>query len=157
MAKYGSKEIFSANGTIGKVETSDNGTVRTRHTFIPSSQRYLWDCLNRIPVGNKVSVTFFGHKATRSSSQLAYHHVLVEYIAKHAGYTHEEMHDAIMRLKFGTKTLEILGKKVEVRKSISEKARMTKSDAVELIDFDLKICAELGINVPTASELGYQS
>ena len=44
---------------------------------------------------------------------------------------------------------------LEVRKSISNEARLPKYDAVELITYDLELCQWAGIIVPTAESLGY--
>lgn len=91
----------------------------------------------------------------RSDSQLRYHFVLVGYLAEHCGYTVEEMHDALMRIVFGEKQVKIGDQTVMVRKSISEKGDLMKSECVELIERDLSFCEELEIIVPTPQELGY--
>lgn len=151
MSKYTQKEICTVHGTIVSMKT-DHGE---RHTFMPSSLRYLHDCLNRIPIGKKVACLFSEHVPTRSEGQLAYHFVLVGYLCGYTGFTKDEMHDIILRAKFGVKELEFEGKVYEVRRSISERAHMAKSDAVELVNFDLELCAKFDIKVPTKSELGY--
>jgi len=61
----------------------------------------------------------------------------------------------IMRQKFGVKRVKLGKIEQEVRQSISDDAKMSKSDCVELISFDLELCQELGIKVPTPEELGY--
>lgn len=147
--KYQLKEIFTV---IGKMQLTEG-----KHRFIPNSPSYLADRLSRISLGKEISCMFSEHVPTRSEAQLAYHWVLVHYIAEHCGYTDEEIHDAIMRLKFGTKNVIIGNRKVEVRKSISNKARLPKYMAIELISYDLQLCEELKIKVPTAQELGYIS
>lgn len=91
----------------------------------------------------------------RSESQLRYHHVLVQYIAEHTGFTHDEVHDWAMRLVFGEKDVVIGGRSTKVRKSLADDGDVMKNEAVELIDFDLGVCADLEIVVPTAEELGY--
>lgn len=155
MSKSISKEIFTTNGKIDIVEVDTEFGKKTRHTFIPDSQNYMRDRLNKIPVGKKVQVTFSDFETTRSDQQLRYHWVLVGYIAEYNQDTKEETHDAIMRLKFGTKKVKIGKIEVEVRKSVSASARIPKHKMVELIDYDLRICKFLELKVPTKKELGY--
>ena len=114
-------------------------------------------CVSRLAVGKSVSCTFSESVATRSSAQLAYHYVLMKYLSDETGYTKEEVHDAIMRLKFGTKMVRLGDKTVEVRKSVSDAAKLPKHEMVGLIEFDLETCASLGIHVPTPEQLGYIS
>ncbi len=147
MTAYGNKEIFSAKG---KIEICYGDKV-----FVATSEKYLTDNLNRLPVGKEVTCTFYEHKATRSSTQLAYHMVLMGYVAEHTGYTREECHDAIMRIVFGTKIISLGGMNVQVRQSISDGAKMKKEEVTELIMYDLELCGRLEINVPSAESLGY--
>jgi hypothetical protein len=149
MSKATRKEIFTVLGTIQRVED--------RHRFIPNSPGHMSACVSRIPLGKPVSCTFYDQIPTRSEGQLAYHWVLMGHIATHTGYTKDEVHDAIMRKKFGTKKIKLAGMEIEVRKSVSDKARFPKSDMVELISYDREICDRLEIVVPTAEELGYIS
>lgn len=93
--------------------------------------------------------------AIRSPAQLAYHWVLMKYLAEWSGFTKEEMHDAVMRLKFGEKEITLGGKTVRVRKSIAESGKLKKFEVQELIEYDLELCAENDIKVPTREELGY--
>lgn len=144
----GAREIFTANGMIVPVE---GGLKR----FVPSSPRYVRSCIDKIPAGKKVSMTIAEVGAIRSGSQLRYHWVLMGYLAEHTGFTKEEMHDAVMRLKFGEKEVRFGSHKVRVRKSISNEGRMPKHEVVDLITYDLELCAEFEIHVPTAKELGY--
>lgn len=145
--KSSSREIFSAKGVIGLVD----GIPR----FIPSSPMYVRSCLNRVPSGKKVSMSLFEDGAIRSSSQLRYHWVLMGFLADHTGFSKEEMHDAAMRLKFGEKEIRLGNQTVKVRKSISKEGRLPKHEVVELIEYDLSLCAEFEIKVPTPQELGY--
>jgi hypothetical protein len=94
-------------------------------------------------------------KPTRSESQLRYYWVLVGMIAEHTGYTDDEVHDALMKLKWGTKRVKIGNNVAEVRKSISNSARFSKVDMIEHIEFTLEKCNELDIYVPSREELGY--
>lgn len=143
------KTLFTINGTVVGHEG--------RHSFLPKSPRFLRDQLARIAAGTKLSVTFSEEVASRSEQQLAYHWVLVGYLAKATGYTKEEMHDAIMRLKFGTTEVRLGARRVLVRRSVSDVAKMPTADMGELINFDLELCKELDVVVPTAEELGYIS
>lgn len=149
MTKPTNKEIFTC---LGSVTPSPTGLG---HEFTAKSEKYLADQLNRLPLNKEVTVTFYEHKATRSGQQLSYHWVLIDYIAKYSGNTKEEMHDIMMKQVFGIRKINFMGKEYECRHSISESARMSLQDCVELINKDIEVCSELGINVPTAEELGY--
>lgn len=145
--KAAAREIFTAFGIIGEVD----GVKK----FIPASAPYVRACMSRIPDGKKVSMTITETGAIRSDSQLRYHWVLMGFLADHTGFTKEEMHDAVMRLKFGERQVRLGNRTVYVRKSMSKEGRLPKADAVELITYDLELCAEMEIVVPTAEELGY--
>lgn len=141
------QELFTA---LGEVVVVDG-----RKKLELKSPAYFQSQIAKAPVGKKLAVTVAEDKATRSRQQLAYYWILVKYIADECGYTTAECHDALMRLKFGTTTVRLGEHTVEVRKSISDIARMPKYEAVELIDYALEVCTELGIHVPTREELGY--
>lgn len=141
------EELFTVIGSFQE--------VMGRKRFIPNSLAHMNAKSQRVPLDVPVACTFTRHKATRSKSQLAYHFVLAGYIADHCGYTVDETHDALMRLKFGTKKVTIAGSQTEVRHSASDASGMSKADMAELIEYDLETCAQLGIRVPTAEELGY--
>lgn len=113
--------------------------------------------VNSLPLGSKGVMHMTLKKPTRSQNQLSYYFVIVGLIAEYTGYDKEECHDAIMRLHFGTKIVQIGNDKIAVRKSISDRARMTKTDCINLIEFALQKAGELGIVVPTAESLGYIS
>ena len=155
MSKHSQKEIFTVLGQIGTTEVVTERGKFTRHTFIPDSQNYMRDRLNKIPVKKKVSVAFSEHIPTRSEGQLAYHFVLCTLISDHTGDSPTEIHEAVMILKFGTKKVKLLGKEIDVRKSISNKAKMPLPMAMDLINFDLEVCKFLELKVPTRKELGY--
>lgn len=127
-----------------------------RRAFRARSPGHLQTMLHKSPLG-PCAITFEKAESARSQPQLAYHWVLMTYLADYTGGSKEEVHDAVMRLKFGTKTLSLAGREVEVRQSVSDAARLPKGDMVELIDYDLQLCSEMGIVVPTAEELGYIS
>ncbi len=147
MTKPTNKELFTVKGTITQ---SPQGKE-----FTALSERYFADQLNRLPLNKECTVTFYEHASIRSGQQLAYHFVLCGYVAGHTGYTKTEIHDCIMRIVFGTKLIKLGAHTMQVRESMSEDARLPKHKVVELIDYDLKLCAELEIKVPTAQELGY--
>lgn len=149
------KEIFTVLGVIGTTEVETDRGKFQRHTFIPDSLTYMRDRLNKISLKKKVSVTFSEHIPTRSETQLSYHWVLCTLISDHTGDSPNEIHEALMILKFGTKKVKIMGKEVYVRRSISQKAKMSLPMAMELINFDLEVCKFLDIRVPTKKELGY--
>lgn len=145
--KAGAREIFTVHGTIGVFD----GYKR----FVPNSPRYQTDEFRKIPVGKKVSMTISEFDAIRSDAQLAYHFVLMGYLAEYTGFTKEEMHDAVMRLKFGEKPVSLGGNTVMVRRSLAKHAKARKYEVVDLITYDLELCAAHDIVVPTAAELGY--
>lgn len=118
----------------------------------------LWNhYFSKLPVGTVGTLTVILKKPTRSEQQLRYYFVLVGFIAEYTGHTDDEIHDALMRLKFGVKEVKLGSDIVEVRKSISNSARMTKTECMELIEFALEKCSELNINVPSKESLGYIS
>lgn len=96
-------------------------------------------------------------KPSRSGAQLRYYAVIVGLIGENTGHTWEEVHESLMVLKFGTTKIKIGKDLVDVRKSVSDRARLPKGDMVELIEFALQKAAELEIKVPTRTELGYIS
>lgn len=145
--KDGRKEVFTVLAEVRVVDGKKKIAMKSPDHYEQSVQQ--------LPVGRKIAVTVEEYAPTRSKEQLSYHFVLLGYIATHTGYSVEECHDTVMRAKFGTKKVVIGNLTQEVRRSISGVAKMPKYDAVELIDFDLNLCKELGINVPTRQELGY--
>lgn len=147
------KQIFTALGEIVTVVV--DGIERKK--LVLKSPAHYQQQINHIPIGKQVAVTISQDVGSRSRQQLAYHMVLAGYLAEATGYTREEMHDVLMRMCFGTKKVRFLGREVEVRKSVSDAARLPTADMAELINYDLECCAEMGIHVPTAQELGYIS
>lgn len=139
-----------AFSVLGEVVLSEN----KKRIQIKSPDHYQQQ-VAKLVAGSRVALTVEEYVATRSQQQLAYHFVLMGYIATDTGHSKEECHDAVMRAKFGTKRVKIGSVIQEVRKSIAERARLLKSDCVELIEYDLQLCAELGISVPDKQELGY--
>ncbi len=143
------KKLFTVLGEVQLVEG--------RRKFVPKSSDYLRDIVARLPLGKIVSCTFSERVPTRSEAQLDYHWVLIGLMAEHTGDTKDELHDAVMRIKFGTKLVRIGGHTVQVRKSISNIGKMTVSEVAELINYDLELCGMMDIHVPTSEELGYIS
>lgn len=141
------KELFTVLGTVR--------TLDGRKRFIAKSPEHLAQCFARTPEGIEVAATFAKPQVTRSRSQLAYHWVLMGYLGEYVGCTETEMHEIVMRRKFGTKTVLVDGVPEEVRRSVSDAARMSKTDMSELIEMDLELCERLQVHVPTAAQLGY--
>ena len=108
-------------------------------------------------IGDVGTLTLSFKKPTRSEAQLRYYWVIVGLIADYNGNTTEELHDALMRLKFGTKQIKVGKQIVEVRRSISKQAKMSKTDCIELIEFARETAFDLNINIPSAESLGYVS
>lgn len=141
------KVMFSV---LGEIKIVDG-----RKRFVPKSIGHLNACISRYPVNKKVTATFTEFRYMRSDAQLRYHWVLAKYISDHTGFTPEEVHDWAMRLVFGEKTVGICGRVTKVRKSMADEGDVMKNEAVELVEFDLNVCQDLEIVVPTAQELGY--
>ena len=137
---------FTALGTV---------VFDSRKRIALKSPAYYQQCVDRLPAGEKVTVTVSTKKATRSEQQLRYYWVLLGYLSDHTGYEPEELHDYVMRAVFGTKLIVLNGKGVEIRKSISNAAMMPKWDAQRVIEYALELCGELGVHVPTLEELGF--
>jgi hypothetical protein len=130
--------------------------VDGKKTVALTSRQYYQHFLNtKTKEGDTGTMTISLAKPTRSEQQLRYYAVVVGLIADNCGYTWEECHDAIMKLKWGTKKVKIGKDIVEVRKSISNGARFGKSDMIETIEFAMEKAFELDIVVPTKQELGY--
>ena len=125
--------------------------------FIPDSAPYYHDRCSKMPLNKKFTCDFTTKIPTRSEAQLDYHWVICNYISEHTGFTKYEVHDFMMRKVFGTKIIKIGNFQTEVRESISDRAKLPKYMAVDLITEDLQICQDLEIAVPTAQELGYIS
>lgn len=129
-----------------------------KNTVALNSRTFYQHFLNtKTKEGDLGTLTITLKKPTRSEAQLRYYWVIVGLIADYCGYNSEELHDALMKLKFGTKQLKVGKDLVEVRKSISNQAKFKKVDMMELLDFALEKANELEINVPNREELGYIS
>lgn len=122
------------------------------------SQKYYQHFLNtKTKIGDIGSMTLTLKKPTRSEQQLRYYAVIIGLIADDLGYTWEEMHEAVMILKFGTRKIKVGNNMVDVRQSVSNGARFEKLKMMELIEFSLQKAEELEIRVPSREELGYIS
>lgn len=128
------------------------------------SDAYFNHFLQRARVGDRGTITVSFKKPTRSQQQLRYYWILVSLLAPHCGYsldemdatlTDEEMHDALMRRKFGTKRVMVGGEVETVRRSIANRAGFPKAEMAELIEYVLELCRENGVVVPSMEELGY--
>lgn len=141
------KAVFTAIGTV-------EITGQKKKMRLNSPQH--WQAMiQKLTPQKRYGISVEEYKAARSRSQLNYYWVLLGYLGDHTGYVPEELHDALMRAKFGVKTVRIGPIEQTVRKSIANIARFPKSDMVELITQVLEICESLEIKVPTKEELGY--
>lgn len=95
-----------------------------------------------------MAASFATPQPAPSRAQLFYDWVLMGYLAEHVGCAESEMHEIVMRQKFGTKTVMVAGVSHEVRRSVSDGAKMPKPDMSELIEYDLDLCKELDVRVP---------
>lgn len=141
------KPLFSVLGTAQRVE----GKIR----FVPKSLDYLNHKLSKLPMGKELELSISAVNVQRSNAQLNYHWVIVGLIAEHTGHTEPEIHDAVLRAKFGEKKIKLGPLDVAVRRSVSDLAKMSKDDMSSLIEFDERLAAELEVRIPTARELGY--
>jgi len=115
-----------------------------------------WQAIvSRLTVGGEYALTIEGLRKSRSQQQLRYYWALLGYLADYSGHEVTELHDAIMRQKFGVKQVVVGSVKETVRRSIADVARFPKEDMVELIDEVLRICQDCGVRVPSKEELGY--
>lgn len=119
------------------------------------AQTYYRHFLKSLPLGSKGTMDLTLKKPTRTDSQLRYYWVICGMIAAECGYTKEEAHEWLMICCFGTKKITVNKVEKEVRKSISNGAKMTNQEAQDLIDFALSTCLDLNIKVPSKQELGY--
>lgn len=141
------KAAFSVLGEV--VFTEGKKKIQIKNT------EYYQLLVSRLAVGKKVALTVEEYVATKSQAQHNYYWALIGYLSDFSGHEPTELHDAIMRRKFGTKQI-VVGDLVEtVRKSISDAAKFPKGDMSELIEETLELCNKLGIVVPTKEELGY--
>lgn len=146
--KSARKELFVVLG--------DAQLVDGKKRFVPTSKKYLDHGISKLPLGKTIELKFSVTQPTRSSSQLAYHWVLMGLLSEHTGFTKEELHDAVVRLKFGTKKVYLgKGRIIEVRKSVSDNAKMPLQQMSDLIEYDIELCKEMEIVIPTPEELGY--
>lgn len=141
------KIAFSVLGDVVEAE----GKKRIQ---IKSPEHYQQQ-VSRMPIGKKVALTIEEYTATKSQSQHRYYWALIGYLAEYSGHEPTELHDAIMRRKFGTKQIVVGDLKETVRKSISDAAKFPKGEMIELIEEVLELCRILGIHVPSKEELGY--
>lgn len=141
------KELFTV---LGKAQIIDE-----KKRFVPYSPAYLNQKIASLPLDKELELKFSVHKASRTKSQLAYHWVLMGLISEHTGFTSEEAHDFCLRAKFGTKKMKLGELTMEVRRSMSDIGDLSVSEVVELIDFDIRLCGELEIHIPTPESLGY--
>lgn len=127
-----------------------------RKTVELNSRTFFQHFINQhTTVGDIGSMTLKMKKPTRSEAQLAYYAVIVGLIAHDTGNTWEDVHSGLMILNWGKKKIKIGNKTVEVRKSVSDNARIRKDEMSEQIEFALKEAKDLKIKVPTRQELGY--
>lgn len=126
-----------------------------RKRFKFNSPTYYQQMIQKAPLGKKIHVTFSTKVPTRSQQQLRYYWVVINLICEHTGYEPLELHDWIMREKFGTSEVTIRDKTHHVRRSIADVAKMKKYEAVELIEYTLQLAADLDVRLPTMAELGY--
>jgi len=150
------KELFTVLGKFRDVVV--NGRKMTR--FFPASEKYYLSMCSHSPKDKIINCTFSTKIPTRSNAQLRYYFVLLHYLAdysgyKSKGYTEIDLHEATMIKKYGTKTIELDGEKIEVRRSVSNRAKFPKADMVEVIEYVLELCKKLEVKVPTMRELGY--
>lgn len=122
---------------------------------ITAEQYYRHFLRTKCAVGAKGTMYLSFAKPTRSEQQLRYYFVVVGLLADSLGYTSEEMHNVLISIKFGTKKVNLFGRTVEVRKSVSNADKFPKGMMIELIDFALEKCMDENVIVPDMESLGY--
>lgn len=141
------KEIFHV---LGKAQF-----VEGKKRFVAYSPAFLNQKIDSLPLDKELELKFSVHKASRTRSQLAYYWVLIGLLCTYNGDTEKDMHDFILRAKFGTKKMTLGKITQEVRRSMSDTGDLTVSEVVELIDYTQNLCRELNIHIPDAKSLGY--
>lgn len=126
-----------------------------RRVFRPLSAGFFQDQMRRLPVGKKLTATFSEDVWTRSRSQLSLFMVYAEYAAEASGFTKDEMYEILIKECFGVEKREFRGRTYEVRRSVSDAAKMSTADMGLLIEHAKAACDFLGCNVPSAESLGY--
>ena len=109
---------------VGRVVFSEG-----RKRFVPKLTEQLQRVMDTFAVNDTVHLTFTTKKPTRSQSQLSYYWVILGYLAEYVGCRPEEMHEIVMRRKFGTKRVMVDGVEEEVRRSISDAGKMPKCES----------------------------
>lgn len=136
-----------------KIVLKDN-----RKTIELNSRTFYQHFLNtKTTVGDIGSMTLKMKKPTRSENQLNYYAVIIGSIADYTGNTWEDTHAGLMILNWGKKKIKLGNKIIEVRKSVSDNAKIKKDEMSECIEFALKEAKVLKVKVPTKQELGYIS
>lgn len=139
-------------GTIRPIKDPD-GIVR-KH-FVPRSRAHFLSVCNRYPEDKEIGMIPVEEVNVRSRGQLAYHRVLIRYIANEQVMSEDDVHDALMKEVFGIREYTFMGKTHQGRYSLSDAGGLRTSQVIDLIEKDLETCAFLGIVVPTKEELGY--
>lgn len=146
-AKDNRKVAFSV---LGEVVLSEN----KKRIQIKSPDHYQQQ-VAKLVAGSRVALTVEEYQPTKSQAQHNYYWALIGYLADYSGHEPTELHDAIMRQKFGTKQIVIGEVKQQVRRSIANIAKFPKAEMVELIEEVLDICRKQDVHVPTKEQLGY--
>lgn len=122
-------------------------------TFIiqpPNRAEVLANCL--IEVGNLDSkkpwrITIEPYQKRRSIEANAFYwKCCVTPLAKHLGYTPDEMHEVLLGGYFGWKTVEFRGHKREIPRQRSH--NLSKMDFMGLTEYGQRIAAEEGVKLP---------
>lgn len=120
------------------------------------SRPYYQHFLNtKTNVGDIGTMNLTFKKPTRSEQQLRYYAVIVGLLAEYTGDDWESIHECLMTIKFGTREVKLGKDIVKVRYSISNKAMFSKLKMIELIEYAMEKCNELGVVIPTKESLGY--
>lgn len=95
-------------------------------------------------------------KDIRSLNQNAYYHgVVVQLIAEELGYDHDDCHE-LLKLKFNSKIINVLGKEVTVAKSTARLSRKGFTDFIEAIRVWAASNLNLSIPDPNEVEIDYE-
>lgn len=142
---------------LGKIKMVKDTDGISRKHFVPNSRGHFLAVCNRFGEGKEIGMIPVEDVNLRSRGQLAYHRVLVRYIANDQGLEEDDVHDAMMKEVFGIRRYSLNGKTYEGRYSLSDAGGLKINQVIDLIKKDRDTCSFLGINVPTAEELGYEN
>ena len=115
---------------------------------------YYRDQISRLDDRKKVIVTIENQSSSRSGQQNKYWHgVCFPIIAELTGYTEQEAKELCKKQFIKPKVVEIKGKEYEIPRGTSE---LTKWEGVQFTQDLMSLAHELGGNIPSPQDAGYE-